>query len=206
MGQATVHWYGDAEDASTRFGELSADGTARAEALLGTDLAAPIDIFGYAGRDEFFGALGPGAREWTGAAAYPDLRTVFMWLGGGDQAYLETAIVHEVTHVVFHDATDNPFHEPAQWLNESLATWAETRAAPPLLAAWSTAPVSAAGTAAALAACCVSNTPSAAEVNVSPRLVSRLRSKSRPRDSLPATSPRVQPSCAAAWSLVFPSR
>jgi hypothetical protein len=126
MGQATVHWYGDAEDAATRFGELSADGAARAEALLGTELAAPIDIFVYAGRDEFFGALGPGAREWTGAAAYPDLRTVFMWLGGGDQAYLETAIVHEVTHVVFHDATDNPFHEPAQWLNEGLATWAET--------------------------------------------------------------------------------
>jgi hypothetical protein len=31
-----------------------------------------------------------------------------------------------VTHVVFHDATDNPFHEPARWLNEGIATWSET--------------------------------------------------------------------------------
>lgn len=125
MGQATVHWYGSAEDAAVRFGELSADGAEQAETLLGTELAAPIDIFVYDSRDDFFGALGPGAREWTGAAAYPDLRTVFMWLGGGDQSYLETAIVHEVTHVVFHDATDNPFHLPAQWLDEGLARWSE---------------------------------------------------------------------------------
>lgn len=125
MGRATVHWYGSAEDAAVRFGELSADGATQAEELLGTGLAGPIDIFVYDAQEDFFGALGPGAREWTGAAAYPELRTVFMWLGGGPQDYLETAIVHEVTHVVFHDATDNPFHEPAQWLNEGLATWTE---------------------------------------------------------------------------------
>ncbi|MEO8510639.1 MAG: peptidase MA family metallohydrolase [Chloroflexota bacterium] len=127
MGRATVHWYGSAEDAAVRFGELSADGATQAEELLGADLAGPIDIFVYDSEDDFFGALGPGAREWTGAAAYPNLRTVFMWLGGGPQDYLETAIVHEVTHVVFHDATANPFHQPAQWLNEGLATWAENR-------------------------------------------------------------------------------
>ena len=34
-------------------------------------------------------------------------------------------MVHEVTHIVFYDATDNPFHEPARWLNEGIATWSE---------------------------------------------------------------------------------
>lgn len=129
IGQSTVHWYGGAEDAAVRFGELTADGVTRGEALLGTELAGPIDVFVYDSREDFFGALGPGAREWTGAAAYPELRTVFMWLGGGPQGYLETALVHEVTHVVFHDATANPFHEPAQWLNEGIATWSEMRSA-----------------------------------------------------------------------------
>jgi len=83
----------------------------------------------YDTEEEFFGALGPGAREWTGAATYPPLRTIFMWLRGGDSAYLETTVVHEVTHVVFHDATDNPFHEPAKWLNEGLAVWSEHQSA-----------------------------------------------------------------------------
>jgi len=127
LGEATVHWYGGAESQARRFGELTAIGVERAEEFLGTELAGPVDVFVYDGQEEFFGALGPGAREWTGAAAYPEIRTIFMWLGGGSPGYLEQAMIHEVTHVVFHDATDNPFHLPARWLNEGIATWSETR-------------------------------------------------------------------------------
>lgn len=128
LGEATVHWYGDAENQAMRFGEVSAVGVERAEQLLGTELAGPVDVFVYETRDDFFGALGPGAREWTGAAAFSEIRTIFMWNSSeaGSQAYLETAMVHEVTHIVFHDATDNPFHEPARWLNEGVATWSES--------------------------------------------------------------------------------
>ncbi len=126
LGEATVHWYGGAEAQARRFGELTAVGVAQAEDLLGTELAGPVDVFVYESREDFFGALGPGAREWTGAAAYSELRTIFMWLGGGSPAYLEVAMVHEVTHIVFFDATDNAFHDPARWLNEGVATWSET--------------------------------------------------------------------------------
>jgi hypothetical protein len=125
LGAATVHWYGNAESIARRFGELAADGASAAETLLGHEMTGPIDIFVYDTQEDFFGALGPGAREWTGAATYPAIRTIFMWLGAGPTDYLETAVVHEVTHVVFNDATENPFHEPAKWFNEGLATWAE---------------------------------------------------------------------------------
>ncbi len=127
IGEATVHWYGGAEDQSRRLGELTAEGAARAEQLLGHEMVAPVDIFVYDARDDFFGALGPGAREWFGAATFPELRTIFMWLGAGGSDYLESTIVHEVTHVVFADATENAYHAPAKWLNEGLATWSETR-------------------------------------------------------------------------------
>ncbi len=127
LGEATVHWYGDAEAQARRFGELTADGVAQAEDLLGTRLAGPVDVFVYASRDDFFKALGPGAREWTGAAAFSEMRTIFMWLGAGSNDYLEVAMVHEVTHIVFADATDNAFHEPARWLNEGIATWSESQ-------------------------------------------------------------------------------
>lgn len=129
IGEATVHWYGGAEQTARRLGELSADGAARAEALFGHEMDGPVDIFVYDARDDFFGALGPGAREWFGAATFPQIRTVFMWLGAGTSDYLETTIVHEVTHVVFSDATANPYHQPAKWLNEGLATWSEQRSA-----------------------------------------------------------------------------
>lgn len=125
MGDATVHWYGGAEAEARQFGQVSAAAAAAAAKLLGYNLAGPIDIFVYDTRDQFFGALGPGAREWTGAATYPNLRTVFMWLGGGSRSYLETTMTHEVTHVVFNDATTNPFHEPPNWFNEGFAVWSE---------------------------------------------------------------------------------
>jgi uncharacterized protein YndB with AHSA1/START domain len=125
LGDATVHWYGGAEAQAKRFGELTAIGVGRGEQLLGTQLAGPVDVFVYATRDDFLGALGPGTREWVGAVAYSNLRTIFMWLEGGSADYLEVAMVHEVTHIVFHDATNNPYHEPARWLNEGIATWSE---------------------------------------------------------------------------------
>ena len=125
LGEATVQWYGGAEAQAMRFGELTAQGVARGEELLGTELAGPVDVFVYDSQEDFFGALGPGAREWTGAAAYAEQRTIFMWLQGGSTDYLEIAMLHEVTHIVFFDATDNPFHEPARWLNEGIATWSE---------------------------------------------------------------------------------
>jgi hypothetical protein len=126
LGETTVHWYGDAEAEAMRFGELAAVGVDQGEALLGTELAGPVDVFIYDSRDDFFGALGPGAREWTGAAAFSEIRTIFMWLEGGPPDYLETAMLHEITHIVFFDATDNPYHDPATWINEGIATWAET--------------------------------------------------------------------------------
>jgi hypothetical protein len=129
IGAATVHWYGGAEAQARHFGSISADAAAAAESLLGHDLAGPIDIFVYDSRDDFFGALGPGAREWTGAATFPELRTIFMWLGSGSSGFLETTMTHEVTHVVFQDTTANPFHEPAKWFNEGLAVWSEEHSA-----------------------------------------------------------------------------
>lgn len=126
LGETTIHWYGEAGVQARRFGELAAVGVEQAEVLLGTELAGPVDVFVYDTRDDFFGALGPGAREWTGAAAFSEIRTIFMWLEGGPPDYLETAILHEITHIVFSDATDNPFHEPATWVNEGIAVWLET--------------------------------------------------------------------------------
>ena len=125
VGSATVHWYADNETIARRFGELAGEAADRAGDLLGSPLADTVDIFVYDDRETFFGAIGTANREWTGAATVPYLRTIFMWLGAGPTSYLEVTIAHETTHVVFFDATNNPFHSPASWFNEGTARWSE---------------------------------------------------------------------------------
>lgn len=127
IGSATVHWYGNNESVARRFGDLAGGAADAAADLLGSPLVNPIDIFVYESREDFLGALGPDSREWIGAATYPHLRTVYMWLGAGSTAYLDITLAHEVTHVVFDDATSNPYHEPSKWFNEGIATWSELR-------------------------------------------------------------------------------
>jgi hypothetical protein len=126
-GQTTVHWYGSNGSAARRFGQHAAGAADRAGATLGYDITGGIDIFVYANGDDFFGALGTAVREWTGAATYPELRTVFMRLDAGSSAFLDLTLNHEVTHVVFADATANPFHFPAKWVNEGFAVWSESQ-------------------------------------------------------------------------------
>ena len=71
IGDATVHWYGGNEQVARHLGELSAGGAAQAEDLLGHEMDGPVDIFLYDAREDFFGALGPGAR---GGSALPPFR------------------------------------------------------------------------------------------------------------------------------------
>jgi hypothetical protein len=40
-----------------------------------------------------------------------------------DSDWVDTLVTHELTHMVFADATDNPYHFPPRWLNEGLAVY-----------------------------------------------------------------------------------
>jgi hypothetical protein len=40
-----------------------------------------------------------------------------------DDAWVEVVIPHELTHLVFNTAVDNPYHFPPRWLNEGVAVY-----------------------------------------------------------------------------------
>lgn len=127
--EARVHWYSGEEALAERFAEITSNAVERAESLFGAELADSVDIFAYASEDDFFGALDLGPREWVGGQASSEIRTIYIRLDAGGESYMEPLLIHEVTHIVFDDATDNPYHGPARWLDEGLAVWAETQEA-----------------------------------------------------------------------------
>ena len=129
VGGTRVHWYDEDRRLAEEFGAISAGAVDSAQRLFGSALDGPVDVFAYRSQEEFTGALGPGSREWVGGQTSPEIRTVYIWLEAGPREFMEPLLVHEITHMVFADATDNPYHRPARWLNEGLAVWSETRGA-----------------------------------------------------------------------------
>ncbi len=120
-----VHWSEGGDAFGQRALRIGEDGVERAAALLGVTENAPIDFFIYADQDAFYDALGPGTRENVGGQANAEIRTLFALIAPSDidDAWVETVIPHELTHLVFDTAVDNPYHFPPRWLNEGLAVY-----------------------------------------------------------------------------------
>ncbi|HET7704106.1 MAG TPA: peptidase MA family metallohydrolase [Candidatus Limnocylindrales bacterium] len=120
-----VHW----QEGSRAFGEralkIGSDAVAETAALLGVTETEPIDFFIYGDEATFRGALGPATRENVGGQAHPSIRTLFALITPGeiDASWVESVVPHELTHLVFATAVDNPYHDPPHWLNEGLAVY-----------------------------------------------------------------------------------
>lgn len=120
-----VHWYEGGDAFGRRALAIGDKAVAETAALLGVTETEPIDFYIYADQDRFRAALGPATRENVGGQAHADIRTMFALITPAeiDQSWVETVVPHELTHLVFATATDNPFHDPPHWLNEGLAVY-----------------------------------------------------------------------------------
>lgn len=120
-----LHWVEGDAAFGRRALKIGEDAVAETARLLGVTESAPIDIFVYAEQQAFYDALGPATRENVGGQAHPDIRTLFALITPRDidASWVESVVPHELTHVVFASAVDNPYHDPPRWLNEGLAVY-----------------------------------------------------------------------------------
>ena len=120
-----VHWVEGDQAFGKRALKIGDDAVAATAKLLGVTESDPIDFFIYADQQAFYDALGPATRENVGGQAHPDIRTLFALITPDqiDASWVESVVPHELTHVVFQTAVDNPYHDPPHWLNEGLAVY-----------------------------------------------------------------------------------
>jgi hypothetical protein len=120
-----VHWVEGNRAFGERALQIGDDAVAATAKLLGVSESEPIDFFIYADQQSFYDALGPATRENVGGQAHPDIRTLFALITPAeiDASWVESVVPHELTHVVFATAVDNPYHDPPHWLNEGLAVY-----------------------------------------------------------------------------------
>jgi hypothetical protein len=120
-----VHWYDGSEGFARRALKIGDDAVKATADLLGVAETEPIDFFIYADGADFREALGPGTRENVGGQAHSDIRTLFALIEPSeiDDPWVGVVIPHELVHLVFDTAVDNPYRFPPRWLNEGLAVY-----------------------------------------------------------------------------------
>jgi len=120
-----VHWYEGGDAFGRRALAIGDKAVADTAALLGVTETEPIDFYIYADQQQFYDALGPGTRENVGGQAHAEIRTMFALITPGEinQTWVDVVVPHELLHLVFATATDNPYNDPPHWLNEGLAVY-----------------------------------------------------------------------------------
>ncbi len=104
---------------------IAEEAMASAAELLGVGAVEPVDFLLYTDTREFRQAMGPATRENIGGQAHPGIRTLFGLVEPRqiDSDWADELITHELAHLVFHEAVDNPYQYPPRWLNEGLAVY-----------------------------------------------------------------------------------
>jgi hypothetical protein len=119
----TLYWYNGGQD----FGQTLFDRANRTldqiETDTGVKVKMPIKIFIYGSYNDLHDAIAVGSQEWTGGEAFTDQGVVVIGVSPDNLDYGLIATPHELTHLVIHQATKNPFGDIPTWLDEGLAVY-----------------------------------------------------------------------------------
>ncbi len=121
--QVVVHWYVGDQAFAQHAASVANEAINNASQLLGVTLDKPADLFVYNTEDDMRSAISPN-RENVAGEAYPVLDTMYVNISPSDPgSFPDTVIKHELTHLVFHRAVDNPYNGVPRWLDEGVAVY-----------------------------------------------------------------------------------
>jgi hypothetical protein len=121
----TLYWYNGSRTFGDRLFEQAKTALNRLETEVGVSLDQPIKIFIYGSHQDLISALSTSAQEWTGGVAFTDYGVVVIGIAADNLDWGLGAMTHELTHLIIHQATDNPYGDLPRWLDEGLAVYNE---------------------------------------------------------------------------------
>ena len=121
-GNVTYNWYAGGPDFGSRIADGVRGGLDNLE--LGKELVAPIEVFIYESSNDVQGGV-LFAQAWTGGLAFVNYNIVLITVDPEAFERGLPGVVHELAHLLVHEATFNCFGDLPTWLNEGLAVYAE---------------------------------------------------------------------------------
>ncbi len=120
----TIYWYEGGESFASEIMLAAQQALTRLAGDTGAYLKKPARIYVYANTQELQGAL-IFPQEWAGGVAFLEFGVIAIGISPEQLAWGKRAIAHELTHLVIHQMTFNPYGGLPTWLDEGLAMYAE---------------------------------------------------------------------------------
>ncbi len=123
-GKVTIYWYEGEQSFAQELMATAQQTLARLSEDTGAYLERPAEIYVYANAGELRGAM-IYPQEWTGGVAFTRHGIIAIGIAPDNLDWGKGAVAHELTHLVIHQMTLNPYSDLPTWLNEGLAMYAE---------------------------------------------------------------------------------
>ena len=123
-GELNLFWYEGDDSFAGELMDACEEGLARLTSDIGTYPERAIKIYIYASAGDLQGAM-IFPMEWTGGAAFAEFGIIAIGISQTRVDWGKTALVHELTHLVVHQATFSPYAQLPAWLDEGLAMYNE---------------------------------------------------------------------------------
>ncbi|MCX7912280.1 MAG: peptidase MA family metallohydrolase [Dehalococcoidales bacterium] len=125
-GGVTIYWYNGSDGFARELMTAVNSALARLAESTGAVLERPVYLYIYASSSDLRGAM-IFPQEWTGGVAFSGFDTIAIGISpdGAGMDWGKRAIAHELTHLVVHQITFNPYNSLPVWLDEGLAMFTE---------------------------------------------------------------------------------
>ena len=137
-GEITLYWYNGDEAFAQELMDTAQEAMSKVTGNTGTRLEKPVQLYIYADSQDLKGAM-IFPQEWTGGVAYTRNGVIAIGISPGNLDWGKGAISHELTHLVVHQITLNPYSGLPTWLDEGLAMYSEGTLHPSFQAVFSQA-------------------------------------------------------------------
>jgi len=119
-GEVTIYWYKGDESFAREIMLSAQQALARLAEDTGAELEKLVKLYIYANAQDLQGAM-IYPQEWTGGVAFTRYGIMAIGIAPDNLYWGKRAIAHELTHLVIHQMTLNPYGDLPTWLDEGLA-------------------------------------------------------------------------------------
>ena len=123
-GNVTIYWYEGGESFAQELMVTAQQALVKLAEDTGAYLDREAKLHIYANSQDLRGAM-IYPQEWTGGAAFTRYGIIAIGIAPNTLDWGKRAITHELTHLVIHQMTLNPYNELPTWLDEGLAMYTE---------------------------------------------------------------------------------